>query len=132
MRLRLNEQDAERLGCEQVLTFETALVSVADVGELADRYDFDPYDWPHPLFGEIAFADAGNPDAKPKPPRWQQHAVVWLTLRQNGHAVSWDAAGTVSAMRLAFLADEEAPGKDEEPSTESEASTTPPSENSSG
>lgn len=130
MRVRLHERDAERLGCEQFLTVDTTLVSVAEVEELADRFQFDPYDWPHPLFGEIAFEDAGNPDAKPKAPRWQQRAVVWLALHQNGHPASWDEAGSVSAIGLAFFADEEAPGKDPEASPLNEASTTPPSENS--
>lgn len=127
MRIRLHERDAERLGCEQILTVDAVLISVGEVEELADRFEFDPYDWPHPLFGEIAFEDAGNPEAKRKAPRWQARAMVWLALRQNGHIVSWEDAGAVSAVGLAFLPDEEEPGKDPEPSPENEGSTTQPS-----
>lgn len=131
MRLRLDPRDGQRLGCEQIITFTLVDVTVAEVAELAERFAFDPYDWPHPFLGEVAFEDAGNPDARPRTPRWQQQAVVWLTLRQAGVAASWEQAGTVRAQPLGFLADEVEPGKGEESSPESEASTTAPSENSS-
>lgn len=131
MRLRLDPRDAERLGCEQVTQFVLGDVTVAEVEELAERFSFDPYDWPHPFLGEIAFEDAGNPDAKPRTPRWQQRAAVWLTLRQAGVEASWELAGTVRAQQLGFLSDEEDVGKDPEPSPGSEGSTTQPSENSS-
>jgi hypothetical protein len=130
VRLRLDPRDAERLGCEPVIKFVMGDVTVAEVEELSDRFEFDPYDWPHPFLGEIAFEDAGNPDAKAKAPRWQQRAVVWLTLRQAGLEVSWEQAGGVRAQTLGFLVDEEEPGKDPEPSPESEGSTTQPSESS--
>ena len=61
--------------------------------------------------------------------RHRARAVVWLALHQNGHKATWDEAGSVSAVGLGFLADEDE-GKDPEPSPESEGSTTQPSESS--
>lgn len=130
MRIRLDPRDAERLGCEQILPFDLVDVTVADVEELATRFEFDPYDWPIPFIGEVAFADAGNPDAVPHRPPWQQRTVVWLALRQVGLVVTWEQAGSVRSQPLGFLEDDVEPGKDPEPFAESEPSTTGPSENS--
>lgn len=126
MRLRLSEKDATRLGCEQILPFDTSEVSVGDVEELAERFGFDPYDWPTPFLGEISLENAGE-GAQPIPPKWQRRAVVCLALRQAGHEVTWEQAGTVKVTGVAYLADE--PGKDDT-SQESEPSTTTPSTNS--
>lgn len=130
MRLRLDEDDAAKLGCEQVLSLDLAAIGIADLDELAARFEFDPEDWPHPLVGEIAFEDAGNPDAKPKRPRWQKQAAVWIAVRGSGVDITWEQAGRVQAMKTVYLADEDAPGKDEDPSESSEASTTGLSESS--
>lgn len=126
MRLRLSEKDAERLGCEQILPFDTSEVSVGDVEELAERFGFDPYDWPQPFLGEIALENAGE-GAEPTPPKWQRRAVVWLALRQADRDVTWDVAGSVKVAGVAYLDDE--PGKDDA-SGESEPSTTMPSKSS--
>lgn len=130
MRLRLDEDDAAKLGCEQVLSLDLAAIGIADLDELAARFEFDPDDWPHPLVGEIAFEDAGNPDAKPKRPRWQKQAAVWIAVRGSGVDITWEQAGRVQAMKTVYLPDEDAPGKDEDPSESSEASTTGLSESS--
>lgn len=131
MRIRLDEDDAKTLGCEQILPLDLAAIAIADLDELAERFEFDPEDWPHPLVGEIAFADAGNPDAKPKKPRWQKQAAVWIAVRASGVDITWAQAGRVQAMKTLYLADEVEPGKAEAPSEISEPSTTGPSETSS-
>lgn len=131
MRLRLDEDDAKMLGCERILPLDLSAIAIADLDELSERFDFDPEDWPTPLVGEIAFADAGNPDAKPKKPRWQKQAAVWVAVRCSGVEITWEQAGRVQALKTMYLADEVEPGKDEEPSENSGASTTGLSETSS-
>jgi hypothetical protein len=131
MGIRLCDADRERFGCEEWLDFDVRDVTVADLGELAERHGFDPYDWPEPFFGALTLDQAGDPDAKPRPPRWQGHAAVWMALRQNGCDVSWADAGTA---RIGRARSRPGPGKDgppEEPSTAPEASTTTPSPSSS-
>lgn len=130
MRLRLDEDDAKKLGCENILPLDLAAIALADLEELAERYDFDPEDWPHPLVGEVAFEDAGNPEAKRKKPRWQKQAAVWIAVRASGVDVTWEQVGKVQAMKTLYLADEEEPGKDESPSETLGPSTTGPSETS--
>lgn len=130
MRLRLDENDAKTLGCEQILPLDLAAIAIADLDELAARFEFDPEDWPHPLVGEVAFEDAGNPDAKPKKPRWQKRAAVWIAVRNSGVEITWEQAGRVQALKTVYLADEVEPGKDEAPSPSSEPSTTGLSETS--
>lgn len=131
MSIRLCDEDRERFGCEEWLDFDVRDISVADLGELSERFDFDPYDWPEPFFGALTLEQAGNPDAKPKPPRWQGQATVWMLLRQNGCDVSWDGAG---AARIGRARSRPSPGKDDpeqDPSETSESSTTAPSPSSS-
>jgi hypothetical protein len=130
MLYRLCDEDRERFGCEEWLTYSPYGVSVADLEELSERFDFDPSEWPTPLFGELTLEQAGDPDAKPIAPRWQMRATVWQILRQNGHDVSWEDAGSVQVLLIGVRRREEE-GKDPEPSPGSEPSTTPPSESSS-
>lgn len=129
MEYRLSDQDRERFGCAEWLPYSPYDISVADLEDLSDRFDFDPSEWPTPLFGELTLEQAGDPTAKPVPPRWQMRATVWQILRQNGHDVSWDDAGTV---RIGHVTARRIEGKDPEPSPGSDPSTTPPSKSSSG
>jgi hypothetical protein len=129
VRIRLDPKDAERLGCDEILPLELWDISIVDLDALADRFEFDPDDWPTPLIGEIAFADAGDPDAQPVVPRWQKQAAVWLAVRMSGVDITWEQAGSVAALKVRYLDDE--PGKDEAPSESSDPSTTGPSETSS-
>lgn len=131
MILTLDAADAARFGCEPRLPFDMMDVTVADMAELSQRFDFEVEDWPYPLQGEIPLEQAGNPDAVVKPPPWQRWALVWMALRQNGCAVSWDDAGTVRLFRTRIERDDP-PGKDGAAPTSptSEPSTTPLSETS--
>lgn len=130
MAIRLCDGDRERFGCDEWLEFSPLAISVADMEELSDRFGFDPEDWPEPFIGQLTLEQAGNPDAKPKPPRWRNHAVAWMLLRQNGHDVSWEEAGAVR-LHLAKGGDPppvEGPGKETQPElATSEPSTTLPS-----
>ncbi len=129
MRLRIADQDAARLGCEPELEFSIVDITTKDLFELVDRYGFEAEDWPTPLLGEVAFEDAGNPDAPRRSPRWQRSVFAWMALHQNGHDVSWDDVDSLAYFRIKLVAgDETEPGKD---NPEPEASTTPPSETSS-
>ena len=135
MAIRLCDKDRERFGCAEWLDWSPSAVSVADLEWLSDKFGFDPDDWPTPLVGELTLEQAGDPDAKPKPPRWRNRAWAWMLLRQNGHMVTWEEAGEVRFL-LARTKTEpvEESGKgeaDTEPSPPSEASTTPPSPSSS-
>lgn len=135
MAIRLCDEDRQRFGCAEWLEWSAMAVSIADLEWLSDKFGFDPDDWPTPLVGELTLEQAGDPDAKPKPPRWRNHAWAWMLLRQNGHPVTWEEAGEVR-MLLARSKTEpvEEPGKgggDTGASEPSEASTTPPSPSSS-
>jgi hypothetical protein len=136
MRFRLCEEDRKRFGVAEWLTFDLRAISVADLEELSERCGFDPTDWPEPWLGQLTLEQAGDPDARPKPPRWHDRASAWMLLRQNGCAASWDDAGTVRMFLVDFRGDEIAPaspGKgdtQETPSPDSEASTTTPSSTS--
>lgn len=90
MKHRLCDEDRKLFGGPEWLEWSLAAISIADLSELADRFDFDPTDWPTPFAGELTLAQAGDPNAKPKPPRWQKQAMVWMMLRQNGVEVAWD------------------------------------------
>lgn len=103
-RFRLCDEDRARFGCPEWIEFNLRAISMRDLAELSDRFGFDPMDWPDPFLGEITFEQAGDPEAKPKPPVWHLQATAWQMLRQAGCDVSWDDAGEV---RL-FLADREA------------------------
>lgn len=128
MLYRLCDEDRERFGCAEWLPYSALNVNVADLEDLSERFDFDPSEWPTPLFGELTLEQAGDPDAKPVPPRWQMRAVVWQILRQNGHQISWEDAGLAHVGLMRVRREE---GKDPEPSPGSEPSTTRPSGSSS-
>lgn len=127
MEYRLCDPDRERFGCDEWVPYSAWAISVADLEELSARFGFEPSDWPTVLFGELTLEQAGDPDAKPVPPPWQMRAVVWQILRQNGHDVSWEDAGSVR-FGLVRVREE---GKDPGPSTGSATSTTPRSKSSS-
>lgn len=127
------DKDRQRWDLPEVAEFDPRDITVADLEELSDRLGFDMRDWPDVLFGELTLEQAGDPDAKPVPPKWQPRAVVWMALRQNGRMVSWDEAGEARTSWLRYVASE---GKDQspdtsEPSDKPEPSTTQPSESSS-
>ncbi|HEX6872408.1 MAG TPA: hypothetical protein VF163_15030 [Micromonosporaceae bacterium] len=128
MQIRLCDTDRERFNVDEWLEFDPLDISVADLDELGARFGFDPFDdddpWPVPFYGSLTLEQAGNPDAKPKPPKWQRRAVAWMVLRQAGCDVSWEESGKVRIMRMQLR---ESPGK--EP-TRSDPSTTTPSESS--
>jgi hypothetical protein len=129
MQIRLCDADRERYGCDEWLELDVYDVTVADLGELSQRFGFDPMDWPEPFFGSITLDQAGDPDAQPKPPWWAAHAAVWMTLRQAGCDVSWEQAGKA---RIGKAKQRQGPGKDgPDPSTGSGSSTTAPSPSSS-
>jgi len=134
--IRLCEEDQKHFGCPEWLDFDLRNVTVADMEELSERFGFDPDDWPEPFYGQLTLEQAGDPDAKPKPPRWQGRAVAWLALRQNGFPVLWDEAGAAHYMLIQTrrIDQEQQPrGKEdmpETPSPPSEPSTTTPSSTS--
>ena len=125
--VHLGERDRERFGCAEGLELDLMEICIADLEELADRFGFDPDDWPIPIIGEVPFEQAGSPDAKPVKPRWQKQAAVWLALHQAGHDATWDEVGKVAAERVVYTRE---PGKDE-PAPSTEPSGTPPSDTSS-
>lgn len=132
--VRFGDKDRERWGLDEWLAFDPLDISVADLGELGDRFGFEAPDWPTVFFGELTLEQAGAPDAVPTPPRWQRHAFVWMTLHQNGYHVSWDDAGEARIGRITMRQDPPSPGKDNpetSPSEPSEPSTTAPSSTSS-
>lgn len=135
MQLRLCDEDRRHFGCPEWIEFDLRNICVADLEELSERFGFDPDDWPDPLRGQLTLEQAGDPEAKPKPPRWRDRAIAWMALRQNGFPVSWDEAGAAHVLLMAKRDDEvEAPrGKDstpETPSPNSDPSTTTPSSTS--
>ncbi len=134
--MRFGDHDRERWGlADGWLEFDPNDISVADLGDLADRFGFDLRDWPEAFWGQLTLEQAGDPTAVPKAPHWQRHAFVWMTLRQNGHPVSWGEAGEARIGRMLLRQAPPSPGKEEaeetSPSTPSEPSTTPPSSTSS-
>jgi hypothetical protein len=135
-RVSLCEEDQERFGAGEWLNFDLRNISVADMEFLSDKFGFDPADWPTPFMGELTLDQAGDPDAVPAAPRWQTRAMCWILLRQNGVRVTWDEAGEVHHMLMRYQRvgePDESPGKEQDPTTPSEASdasTTPPSDTS--
>jgi hypothetical protein len=124
---RLCDEDRERLGCAEWIAWDAWAITVGDLDELSERFSFEPDEWPEPLFGQLTLEQAGDPDAKPKAPRWQKQAAIWMALRQSGLEVSWDDVAKVRPLKMEIRRTEE-PGKDD-PATE--PSTTPPSTTSS-
>lgn len=129
MRLRISDADAARLGVEAEMPLSMVDIPTRDLFWLADRFDFEPEDWPTPIIGEVAFEDAGNPDAKPKVPRWQRTGFAWIALNQAGRPTTWEEAETLAYFRIQLVpeARDVESGKDQP----AEDSTTPPSESSS-
>lgn len=117
------EKDRARWDLPEWLEFDPRDISVVDLCELSDRFGFDMRDWPTVLFGELTLEQAGDPDAKPVPPKWQNQAVAWMALRQNGRMVSWDEAGEARTSWFRFRFPES--GKDP-----SSPSTSTPSDDS--
>jgi hypothetical protein len=137
MRFQLCEQDRAHFGAPEWLEFDLRNLSVADMTFLSERFGFDPDDWPTPFMGELTLEQAGDPDAVPKPPRWRNHALCWMLLRQNGVKATWDDAAEVHYMLIRSdgsddAEPDESPGKEDRttPSDPSDASTTPPSDTS--
>lgn len=134
MQIRLCDEDQRHFGCPEWIDFDLRNICVADLEELSERFGFDPDDWPEPLRGQLTLEQAGDPEAKPKPPRWRDRAIAWMALRQNGLPVSWDEAGAAHVLLMAKRNDEVPEGKGdtaETPSPPSDPSTTTPS-NTSG
>lgn len=109
MKIRVGERDQKHFGVAEVLEFDPRAITVAELEELSERFGFDPNDWPDPLIGELTLEQAGDPDAKPTPPRWRNHAYAWMLLRQNGCDVTWDEAGHFRFFEIEILAEDEAP-----------------------
>jgi hypothetical protein len=129
VQIRLCDEDREHFKVDtEWVEWDPLNVCVADLDEMAERFGFLPMDWPEPFFGALTLEQAGNPDAKPVPPRWQLHAAAWMALRQAGLDVSWEDAGRV---RLLKARSRPSPGKDSDRSPDSDTSTTPPSASSS-
>jgi hypothetical protein len=124
---RLSDKDRERFGVDEWIGWDPWAISVGDLDELAERFSFDSDEWPEPLFGTLTIEQAGEPDAKPTPPRWQRRAAIWMALRQADLDVSWDDTAKLQHLKVLSRRAEE-PGKDD-PATG--ASTTPPSGTSS-
>lgn len=138
MEFQLCPEDRALFGCGEWLPCDIRAISVADLEELSERFAFDPEDWPEPFSGQLTLEQAGDPDAKPKPPRWRNRALIWMILRQNGCDVSWEDVGKARAYLIQARHDEVpelAPGKEpteETPSPPSESSTTRRSKSSTG
>lgn len=116
MPFRLGDTDRAKFDLDDWLDYDVRRISVADLEELSERYDFDPTDWPDPLLGALTLEQAGDPDAKPKPPRWRNRAIVWMLLRQNGVQATWEQAGEAFFTEIMYRAPEEAEvGKGESP-----------------
>jgi hypothetical protein len=105
VRLTMDPRDAERFGCAESLPLDLTEITIADMNELADRFDFEPETFPPCLFGQRVETDAG---VTFKAPPWQRWALVWLALRLNGFEVTWAEAGKARAGRLRwFVGDDE-------------------------
>lgn len=135
-RFSIPESDQKEFGAPDVLVWDPVDITVEDLEELSERFGFDPADWPIPLNGELTLEQAGDPDARPKPPKWRNRALVWMTLRQNGMDVSWQHAGKGHFYLWRRVPDEPViQGKEpteETHSPASAASTTRPSSTSTG
>jgi hypothetical protein len=135
-RFSIPESDQREFGAPAILEWNVVDITVEDLEWLSERFGFDPSDWPTPLNGELTLEQAGDPDARPKPPPWRPRALIWTTLRQNGIDVSWERAGKGHFYLWRPVVDESvSPGKDsteETPSPASAASTTPRSRTSTG
>lgn len=123
MKVRLCDKDRELFGCEEWLEWSPADISIDDLDELAGRFGFDPEEWPEPFFGQLTLEQAGDPEAKPKPPPWRSRAVIWMMLRQNGHPVSWEETGKAHPFLAQADVTDVTPGKAPDPSPPSEPST---------
>lgn len=121
--ISFGEKDRKRWDLPEWVEFDPRDIWTADLCELSDRFGFDVRDWPTVLFGELTLEQAGDPNAKPVPPKWQNHAVAWMALRQNGRMVSWEEAGETRTTWLRFWFGE--PGKAPSP-----PSTSTPSDGS--
>lgn len=123
MRFSLCEEDRLHFGAPEWLTFDPRNISINDLEELSDRFGFDPVEWPAPFYGELTLEQAGDPDAEPKPPRWRNHALAWMLLRQGGLDVSWEDAGSMRIFRTRRETEvEPEPGKDSTETLTSEVS----------
>jgi hypothetical protein len=128
VKIRVCDEDRELFGCDEWLEFTPLNISLDALDELAQRFDFDPGEWPEPFYGQLTLEQAGVEGAKPKSPPWRARATVWMLLRQNGFPVSWEDVGKSHP----YLARTDASlGKAEDPSPPSEPSTTPRSRTSS-
>lgn len=127
--MRLCDEDRKRFGIdEEWVEFDPLDVSVNDLDMLAERYGFDPMDWPVPFRGELSFEQAGDPNAVPNPPPWQSRVGAWMLLRQAGKDVTLEEAGEVRWFKVRTRP---SPGKEPDLSASPEASTTAPSPSSS-
>lgn len=106
MPFRLGDTDRAKFALDDWLDYDVRRISVADLEELSERYDFDPTDWPDPLLGALTLEQAGDPDAKAKPPRWRNRAIVWMLLRQNGVQATWEQAGEAFFTEIMYRAPE--------------------------
>lgn len=132
MKVRLCDEDRVLFGCEEWLEpANAANISINDLDELAGRFGFEPDDWPEVLRGQLTLEQAGVEGAKPKPPSWRTRAQMWLLLRQNGHAVSWEDVGKAHPLLVTNDLADPSPGKDPAPSAPSATSTTRRSRTSS-
>ena len=132
--VRLGDKDRARLGCDEWLDLDLYAVSVEQLEVVCEETGIDPEDWPEAIYGRVAHADVGKPDAKRKRPRWANRAFVYLALAQTDAGFTWADAGKVAIMHLAVRSTEEEPGKEDPESSASETSdagTTPPSDTSS-
>jgi hypothetical protein len=128
---RLCDDDRKHFGLsDEWIDFDLRAISVGDLEWLSERFNFDPDDWPEPFQGQLTLEQAGDPDAKPKSPRWRNHAFAWMLLRQAGVDASWDEAGAVRLYLVQFRGDGEPEGKEVAGSVRPDDSTTPPSDTS--
>lgn len=115
MPFRLGDKDRARYGLPEWIDYSPYSITLADIQELSERFDFDATDWPDPYLGQITLEQAGDPDAKAKPPKWRNWAWAWMLLRQNGVDASWADAGTVFFYEIQFKPADAAAPSDVEP-----------------
>lgn len=135
MRVRLGDEDRKRYELPEWCGFDLRDITLVDLNELSERFGFDPNDWPDPFMGEITLDQAGDPDAKPKPPPWRNQALMWMILRQNGCDVTWEQAAHTKPMMAIWESDPEPErGKDStaEPASPKLATSTTPRSSTSG
>jgi hypothetical protein len=132
VKIRLCDEDRETFGCPEWLEpVSPHDISLNDLDELAQRFNFDPNDWPEPFNGQLTLEQAGVEGARPKPPPWRMRALVWMLLRQNGIAVSWEDVGKAHPLSMTTDRADPSPGKGRAQSPNSATSTTPRSRTSS-